>query len=126
MAGPGVTRAVAGQRAELVIEVGGCARGRCRCGLGRTRTRAACRGHRLAHSLHTLPTAAAAAAGPQARDDGGCKRLSGGDEFLVALQGPEAGARRRPAWTRVLLSLRLICCARSALLCLPISAQRPT
>ena len=27
----------------------------------------------------------------QARDDGGCRRLCGGDEFQVALHGPETG-----------------------------------
>ncbi|KAI7844470.1 hypothetical protein COHA_001973 [Chlorella ohadii] len=43
VAGPGVTRAVAGQKGELLIE---------------------------------------------ARDDGGCRRLCGGDEFQVALHGP--------------------------------------
>ena len=97
VAGPGVTKAVAGQRAELVIEVEPPAA----CTL-----HAACRPPHNACHLMPLPAAAmlqrpscilllmpACNAPLQARDDSGGKRLSGGDEFQVALQGPAAGER---------------------------------
>lgn len=98
LAGPGITKAIAGKKAEFAIEVG-CSQTlsgggsqvafvSVHVGVGEGRPAGrGCQAHYIRPCACLLP--------PQARDDNGCLRLSGGDEFQAALLGPARGARAK-------------------------------